>query len=104
MDANERVSWYPELRNYTFDVACKLLVGIDNGSETALGHYFETWCEGLFSIPLDVPWTKFGKAKKCRDLLLAELENIIRDRQGAAPGGSDALGLLICVAMMRGIL
>jgi cytochrome P450 len=89
-------AWYPELRNYTFDVASKLLVGIDNGSDTALGHYFETWCDGLFSIPLDVAWTKFGKAKKCRDLLLAELENIIRDRQQAAPGGSDALGLLIC--------
>lgn len=89
-------TWYPELRNYTFDVACKLLVGIDNGSDTALGHYFEIWGEGLFSIPLDVPWTKFGKAKKGRDLLLAELENIIRDRQQAAPGGSDALGLLIC--------
>ncbi|MEG4286052.1 cytochrome P450 [Microcoleus sp. A006_D1] len=88
-------AWYPELRNYTFDVAGKLLVGIDNGSETALGHYFETWCDGLFSIPLDVPWTKFGKAKKCRDLLLAELENIIRDRQEQAPGGNDALGLLI---------
>jgi cytochrome P450 len=41
-------AWYPELRNYTFDVASKLLVGIDAGSETALGHYFETWCEGLF--------------------------------------------------------
>ena len=88
-------AWYPELRNYTFDVASKLLVGIDNGSETALGHYFETWCEGLFSIPLDVPWTKFGKAKKCRDLLLVELENIIRDRQQGTPGGNDALGLLI---------
>ncbi|MEG3859871.1 cytochrome P450 [Microcoleus sp. herbarium12] len=88
-------AWYPELRNYTFDVAGKLLVGIDNGSETPLGHYFETWCEGLFSIPFDVPWTKFGKAKKSRDLLLSELENIIRDRQQGTPGGNDALGLLI---------
>ncbi|MCZ0905181.1 cytochrome P450, partial [Microcoleus sp. HI-ES] len=42
----ETLTWYPELRNYTFDVAGKLLVGIDNGSETALGHYFETWCNG----------------------------------------------------------
>lgn len=25
-------AWYPELKNYTFDVACKLLVGIDSGS------------------------------------------------------------------------
>ncbi|MCC3423387.1 MAG: cytochrome P450 [Microcoleus sp. PH2017_29_MFU_D_A] len=88
-------AWYPELRNYTFDVASKLLVGIDAGSETALGHYFETWCEGLFSIALDVPWTKFGKAKKCRKLLLSELEKIIRDRQQDMGEGNDALSLLI---------
>ncbi|MEZ2233918.1 cytochrome P450 [Microcoleus sp.] len=88
-------AWYPELRNYTFDVAGKLLVGIDSGSETALGNYFETWCNGLFSIPLNVPWTLFGKAKNSRNLLLAELENIIRDRQQGIPGGNDALGLLI---------
>ncbi|MEG5173596.1 cytochrome P450 [Microcoleus sp. B3-D7] len=91
----ETMTWYPELRNYTFDVAGKLLVGIDNGAETALGHYFETWCNGLFSIPLDVPWTQFGKAKKCRKLLLAELENIIRERQQGTPSGNDALSLLI---------
>ncbi|MEG4075825.1 cytochrome P450 [Microcoleus sp. Pol14C2] len=91
----ETLTWYPELRNYTFDVAAKLLVGIDNGSETALGHNFETWGNGLFSIPLDVPWTQFGKAKKCRKLLLAELENIIRDRQQGTASGNDALSLLI---------
>ncbi|TAD94327.1 MAG: cytochrome P450 [Oscillatoriales cyanobacterium] len=88
-------AWYPELRNYTFDVACKLLVGIDSGSEMPLGHYFETWCNGLFSIPFDVPWTLFGKAKNSRKLMLAELEKIIRDRQQGIPGGNDALGLLI---------
>lgn len=88
-------AWYPELKNYTFDVACKLLVGIDSGSETPLGHYFETWCNGLFSIPLHLPFTRFGKAKSGRKLLLAELANIIRDRQKDIGEGNDALGLLI---------
>ena len=83
----ETMTWYPELRNYTFDVAGKLLVGIDNVSQRALGHNFETYSEGLFSIALDVPWTQFGKAKKARKLLLAELENIIRDRQKGTPSG-----------------
>jgi cytochrome P450 len=91
----ETMTWYPELKKYTFDVAGKLLVGIDNGSETALGHNFENWCRGLFSISLDLPWTKFGKAKKSRKLLLAELEKIIRDRQLGTPSGKDALSLLI---------
>jgi cytochrome P450 len=91
----ETMTWYPELRSYTFDVAGKLLVGIDNGSETALGQNFETWCHGVFSMALDLPWTKFGKAKNSRKLLLAELEKIIRDRQQGTPSGKDALSLLI---------
>jgi retinoid hydroxylase len=91
----ETLTWYPELRNYTFDVAGKLLVGIDAGAKTALCHYFETWCNGLFSIPLDVPWTQFGKAKKSRKLLLSELEKIICDRQKDIGEGNDALSLLI---------
>src|SRR4028119_210814 len=91
----ETMTWYPELENYTLDVAGKLLVGMEKGSETALGHYFETWSKGFFSIALDLPWTKFGKAKKSRKLLLAELEKIIRDRQLGTPSGNDALSLLI---------
>jgi cytochrome P450 len=91
----EIMTWYPELRKYTFDVAGKLLVGLDNGSETALGHNFENWCKGLFSIALDLPWTKFGKAKTSRKLLLTELEKIIRNRQQGTLSGKDALSLLI---------
>jgi cytochrome P450 len=91
----ETLTWYPELRNYTFDVAGKLLVGLDNASETGLGHNFETFAGGLFSIPWDLPFTQFGKAKKGRKLLLEELEKIIRDRQLGTPSGKDALSLLI---------
>ncbi|HIK40674.1 cytochrome P450 [Thermoleptolyngbya sp. M55_K2018_002] len=104
-----QLTWYPELRNYTLDIACKLLVGLDKGSQTRLGHVFETWCQGLFSIPLNVPWTAFGKAKRARRLLLEEMEQIVRDRQqrlseslnssdGPESDGSeasDALDLLI---------
>ncbi|RZM82925.1 cytochrome P450 [Leptolyngbya iicbica] len=93
--AQGNLTWYPELRNYTLDVACKLLVGLDQGSQTRLGQLFETWCEGLFSIPLALPWTRFGKAKRCRQLLLDEIEQTIVTRQQASEPGQDALSLLI---------
>ncbi|MBI4782133.1 MAG: cytochrome P450 [Oscillatoriophycideae cyanobacterium NC_groundwater_1537_Pr4_S-0.65um_50_18] len=89
------LTWYPELRRYTFDVACKLLVGLEAGSDTSLGHAFEAWCEGLFSIPLALPWTRFGRAKKGRDRLLQDIENLIRHRQQNPSSAEDALGLLI---------
>ncbi len=90
-------AWYPELRNYTLDVACKLLVGLDNAAKTSLGHYYETWCEGLFSIPVDLPFTPFGKAFRSRTQLLAEIETLIRSRQAQSerPGSTDALDLML---------
>ncbi|BAQ64702.1 cytochrome P450 [Geminocystis sp. NIES-3709] len=88
-------TWYPELRNYTFDIATKLFVGVDNCSQTRLCHLFEEWCEGLFSIPVDLPWTKFGKALKCREEMLQEIEMIVKQRQKEGNVKSDALSLLL---------
>jgi cytochrome P450 len=90
------LAWYPELRHYTLDVACKLLVGVDNGSQTRLGTLFETWCAGLFSLPINLPWTRFGKAQRARQLLLEELTHIIQTRQQNPSGtGDNALDLLL---------
>lgn len=91
----ETLTWYPELRSFTLDVACKLFIGQDNGSQTSLGKHFETWCGGLFSLPISLPWTRFGKAKRCRDLLLQELAQTIQARQSMADSGNDTLGLLL---------
>ncbi|MBZ8180725.1 cytochrome P450 [Oscillatoria salina] len=91
----QTLTWYPELRNYTLDIACKLLVGIDRGSQTKLARLFETWCQGIFTVALPLPWTKFGRAKQARKLLLAEIETIIRQRQQQSDRGNDTLGLLI---------
>ena len=90
------LTWYPELRNYTFDIACKFLIGLDFASETQLGHLFETWSKGLFSIPLSLPWTKFNHALRSRQQLLNHLEVIIHQRQQQNLGKEeDALSILL---------
>ena len=88
-------AWYPELRNYTFDIASNLFVSTDGGSDSQVGHYFEVWCAGLFTIPIALPWNKFGKALQARRKLLDNLEQIVLQRQQADNPGEDALGLLI---------
>jgi cytochrome P450 len=89
------LTWYPELRNYTLDIACKLFVGTDNGSATKLGEVFDIWCAGLFSLPISLPWTAFGKALRAREELLGEIETIVRQRQKSNNFGEDALGILL---------
>jgi cytochrome P450 len=87
--------WYPELRKYTFDIACKLLIGKQQATDTNLEVLFEDWCNGLFTIPLRLPGTKFNQACKSHQLLLTEIETLIRQRQQQPQSGEDALGLLL---------
>ena len=89
------LTWYPQLRDYTFDVACKLLVGLEEGSQTELRRLFERWSQGLFSIPVALPGTTFGRAMHCRQRILEQLEAIARQRQQAPDPGQDALGVML---------
>jgi retinoid hydroxylase len=98
------LTWYPALRDYTLDIACKLLVGLDQGAETNLGHYYEIWVAGLFSIPVNLPWTAFGKAMRSREKLLAEIERLVGDRVAQGPGQTqDALDLLLSARDDQGV-
>ena len=89
------LTWYPELRNYTFDIASNLFLSTDGGTSSKVGKLFEEFSGGLFSIPISLPWTKFGKALRAREKLLEHLESIVTKRQQADNLGEDALGLLI---------
>jgi len=89
------LTWYPELRNFTFDVACTLLISTDVGSQTPLSQLFKEWCDGLFSVAIPLPWTKFGKALQAREELLMHIEEIVKLRQQQQTPSQDALGLLL---------
>jgi retinoid hydroxylase len=91
------MTWYPELRDYTLDIACKLLVGLDNGSKADLGYHYEIWVAGLFSVPVNLPWTAFGKALRSREKLLTEIEKLIlvRQQHPTPSQNQDALDLML---------
>ncbi len=89
------LTWYPEIRKYTFDVACKLFVGTDAANNSNFVKLFEQWVGGLFSIPLSLPWISFGKALRSRKLLLKQIEEIILQRQQQPASNNDALGMLL---------
>ncbi|MEM7715842.1 MAG: cytochrome P450 [Cyanobacteria bacterium P01_A01_bin.68] len=89
------LTWYPEIRKYTFDVACKLLVGTDVENNSNFVELFEEWVGGLFSLPINLPWTIFGKALRSRKLLLEEIEKIVLQRQQQPASSKDALGMLL---------
>jgi cytochrome P450 len=90
------ITWYTELQNYTFDVALKFLMGINNASSSELKNLYETFELGLFSpFPLNLPFTRFGKACQSRKNILKEIEAIILGRKKQANLGTDTLAILL---------
>ena len=47
------------------------------------------------NVGINLPWTSFGKALKCRQERLKEIEKIIADRQQQPKHQNDALGILL---------
>ncbi|BAZ87491.1 cytochrome P450 [Dolichospermum compactum] len=93
-----QLTLYPQLREYAFDIACKLLVGTDITNDHDFLKLFEAWCQGLHALPIRLPWTTFSKAVKSREMLLAKIDKIIVQRQKQPNSGNsekDALDLLL---------
>lgn len=89
------MTWYSELKRYTLDVACKLLVGVDTASDENLEKVYETWGEGLLSVPIRLPGSKFDRAVQAREQLLAKIDQMIYQRQQNPALNQDVLGILL---------
>ncbi|MCL2931823.1 MAG: cytochrome P450 [Trichodesmium sp. MAG_R03] len=92
----ENLTWFPELRRMTFEIASILLVGGKAGKEN--DRLFKWFCElsqGLFAVPINLKWTAFGKAIHARQQILSYIEQAILERQKAPT--QDVLSLLMQV-------
>ncbi len=91
----ETLTWYPELKKYTLDIACQLFIGIETSSEEALERVYETWSDGLLSIPVRFPGSKLDKAIHAREQLLARFEKLIDQRLKNPANNQDVLSILL---------
>jgi retinoid hydroxylase len=88
------LTWFPELKNLTFEIASVLLIGSEPGAETSeLSRLFTELTNGLFTLPLKWSYTTYGRALAARDVLLAHIKKVILERQQHPT--QDALGLLV---------
>lgn len=88
------ITWLEENRKLTFDIASTLLLGARPGQDTArLSRHFRTMTEGLLSLPVNLPFTTFGKAQRSRAVLRRFLYEAVRERHNHP--GEDALSMLV---------
>jgi retinoid hydroxylase len=93
-EQTEILTWFPELKHLTFEIASCLLIGSQPGAETAkLSQWFTELTQGLFTLPLRWSQTTYGRALAARDAILDHIDRVVLDRQKHPT--QDALGLLV---------
>eukprot|EP00253_Pinus_taeda_P004925 PITA_04925 len=97
----DEVMAFSLLKSYTFSLACALFASIDNQEEQArLWHHFEDFGKGVLQIPIDVPGTRYNKAKHAANAIRDQLDTVIDERkialhEGKASPEQDLLSFLL---------
>lgn len=87
-------AWCPLLNAFTFHIACALVLG-DESDIAGFEAPFEAWLAGLFSLPIELPFTVFGRALRARERLVDRIGAATHDRRAHGAVGEDALSVLI---------
>lgn len=100
-DNKTNVVVFPLTKNYTFWLACRLFVSVEDPAQVKrLAGPFNDLASGLISIPIDLPGTPFNRAIKCAGFIRKELVAIIRRRkvdlaEGTATATQDILSHML---------
>ncbi|KAG6411601.1 hypothetical protein SASPL_129684 [Salvia splendens] len=81
-EGRDQVVVFPLAKHYTFWVACRLFVSVEDPSHVdRFAAPFGELAAGLISVPVDLPGTPFNKAIKASNFIRKELVEIIKRRK-----------------------
>lgn len=99
-----RVTVLPLMKLLTFDIIATLLFGLERGAvRQELAAAFTDMLEGMWSVPLDLPFTAFRKSLRASARARRVLEATLREKREKLERGesSPADDLLSCLASLR---
>lgn len=74
----------PLMKTLTFNVVCTLIFGIEPGvRRNVLVRLFEKVIEGMLSVPIDLPFTRFHSSLQASAKVKAILIELIREKREA---------------------
>ncbi|KAI3747337.1 hypothetical protein L6452_09791 [Arctium lappa] len=100
-DGKDEIITYELTKNFTFTVACKIFVSIDDPEKVRyLCGPFESIILGFFSIPIDLPGTPYRRGIVAANFIRKELIAIVKQRkidlaQGKATPTQDILSHML---------
>ncbi|XP_021761995.1 beta-amyrin 28-oxidase-like [Chenopodium quinoa] len=81
-EGKDKVEVFPLAKRYTFWVACRLFLSIEDPVHVAkFADPFNEIAAGIISIPIDLPGTPFHKGIKSSEIVRKELSAIIKQRK-----------------------
>ncbi|HSH03314.1 MAG TPA: cytochrome P450 [Anaerolineae bacterium] len=90
------ITIFAEMQHLIFEIAITLIMGNNNNINIPyLSQLFRTWLAGLFALPINLPFTAFGKSLVAKEELLAIIEELVIERQQLDEQPNDILGSLI---------
>ncbi|KAK7394427.1 hypothetical protein VNO78_14955 [Psophocarpus tetragonolobus] len=107
-DHNTHVTVFPSAKRYTFWVACRLFMNVDDPIEVAkLSEPFNKIASGIMSMPINFPGTPFNRAIKASKFIHFKLLNIIKQRKldlanGIATPTQDILSHMLLTSHANG--
>ncbi|CAL5086408.1 unnamed protein product [Urochloa decumbens] len=99
------VAVLPLMKLLTFDIIATLLFGLERGAvRERLAAAFADMLEGMWSVPLDLPFTTFRKSLRASARARRVLEATLREKKARLERGesSPADDLVTCLASLRG--
>lgn len=81
-DRHQQVAVFPLAKKFTFLVACKVFLSIEDPTQVAkFGNHFNVLLAGMISVPINLPGTPYNRAIKASNLIRKELSVIIKQRK-----------------------
>lgn len=78
----------PLLKRYTFSLACDLFATINNREEQArFWRHFMVFVKGVMQVPIDLPGTRYNKARRAANAIRQQLGSLLNERKDALAMG-----------------
>lgn len=94
----------PLMKTLTFSIMSSLLFGIEEGDQRrdALVKLFQQIIDGIFTIPVNLPFTRFNRSLQASKKVRAMLMNLIREKgaaleQNTASPNQDLISCLLSI-------
>ncbi|KAL2472992.1 Cytochrome [Forsythia ovata] len=81
-NGKQNITVLPLMKTLTFNIICTLLFGVERGARRdKLVRYFQEILEGLWSIPVNFPFTRFNRGLKASAKVQSILKNLVREKR-----------------------